>query len=129
MPTGFQTGASPAKTYILPPAAAPDISSAGCGNGASFLHWPWDSRWGAGRMVTAIISRYRQDGLANLTIALSLKHGEMTACSHGRQPGGQIQQRSNSYQITLIANWIWREVVAVESNKPGVKPPVLPSPL
>ena len=33
MPTGFQPGASPAKTYILPPAAAPEISSAGWGNG------------------------------------------------------------------------------------------------
>ena len=79
--------------------------------------------------MTAIISRYRQDGLANLTIALSLKHGETTACSHGTAACSQIQQRANTYQITLIANWIWRDVVAVESNKPGVKPPVLPSPL
>src|SRR5579871_290168 len=29
---------NPAKTYILPPAAAPKISSAGSGNGASFSH-------------------------------------------------------------------------------------------
>src|SRR6266576_1673865 len=39
MPIGFQTGARPANTYILPPAAAPKISSAGSGNGASLTHF------------------------------------------------------------------------------------------
>ena len=33
------------------------------------------------------------------------------------------------YQITFTANWTCLEVVAVESSKPGVNPPVLPSPL
>src|SRR5215467_2762790 len=41
MPIGFQTGARPANTYIFPPAAAPEISSAGSGKGASLVQLPW----------------------------------------------------------------------------------------
>src|SRR5262245_11097605 len=40
---GFQPGASPANTYILPPAEAPSSSSDGSGNGASLVHLPWAS--------------------------------------------------------------------------------------
>src|SRR5882724_839449 len=40
MPIGFQPGARPQKTYILPPAEAPSSSSAGSGNGASLVHLP-----------------------------------------------------------------------------------------
>src|SRR5206468_11482432 len=41
MPIGFHPGASPQNTYILPPAEAPSSSSAGSGNAASFVHFPW----------------------------------------------------------------------------------------
>src|SRR5438067_6805007 len=41
IPIGFHNGARPAKTYNLPAAATPDISSAGSGNGASFTHFVW----------------------------------------------------------------------------------------
>src|SRR5882672_9912488 len=40
MPIGFQPGARPQKTYILPPADAPRSSSAGSGNAASLVHLP-----------------------------------------------------------------------------------------
>src|SRR5579864_1714758 len=47
IPMGFQRGARPAKTYNLPAAATPDISSAGSGKGASFTHLVWAQAAGA----------------------------------------------------------------------------------
>src|ERR1700732_2061293 len=72
MPIGFQTGASPAKTYILPPAAAPEISSAGWGNGASFDHFPWAEATAVANIIPTItVAKWRRADLDNLGIVLS----------------------------------------------------------
>src|SRR5580693_4547819 len=88
MPTGFQTGARPAKTYILPPAAAPDISSAGCGNGASFTHLPCaHAKVAAKTRPTPSRTRCRLRQLLNQNIVPPLSTRELTrAHLLGRQP-------------------------------------------
>src|SRR5580700_10069408 len=90
MPTGFQTGARPAKTYILPPAATPDISSAGWGNGASFIHfsWAWAKVVAKARPITNV-NRCGPAELHNLNIVSPLQ--EAAGLRSGSHPSRQPQ--------------------------------------
>src|SRR5580700_11622578 len=84
MPTGFHTGASPANTYILPAADAPEISSAGSGNGASFTHVPWARAADVAQMTPTIPATNQPSCLTNRGIAFLLPESEP---DHGNSTG------------------------------------------
>src|ERR1700687_184307 len=116
MPTGFHTGARPANTYILPPAAAPEISSAGSGNGASFTQLPWAQAADAAQIAPAITMSRQASRPVNRGIPFSLQTVLELIPPHSRirnrgKTGDitftrQVLTRSPSGQTEPVSKWL-----------------------